>query len=241
MEINYAGSSRVESAKNKNVTQFGFYISILTTVLTVITFGIAYNTPPAAGPWCLEPSTAYPYIDIASKFPRDYIWMYPAIVLTMAFLALMVCIHHYAADDKKIYSQIGLCFAIISAALLIMNYFVQVAVIQPSLLKGEFDGIPMLSQYNPHGLFIALEEIGYLLMSLALFCVFPVFSKRTKLERSIRWLFILCLFLTLTALIIITAIYGIHREYIFEIAAISINWFILIISGILLSIVFKYY
>jgi hypothetical protein len=34
-------------------------------------------------------------------------------------------------------------------------------------------------------------------------------------------------------------LYGIYREYRFEVAVITIDWLVLIISGILLSFVFK--
>ncbi len=32
-----------------------------------------------------------------------------------------------------------------------------------------------MPQYNPHGLFIALEEIGYVMMAVSFFAVAPVF------------------------------------------------------------------
>jgi hypothetical protein len=38
-------------------------------------------------------------------------------------------------------------------------------------MKGETDGIALITQYNEHGLFIAMEELGYITMSIAL--VFP--------------------------------------------------------------------
>lgn len=34
-------------------------------------------------------------------------------------------------------------------------------------MHGETEGITLLTQYNAHGIFIALEELGYLLMSLS--------------------------------------------------------------------------
>ena len=42
------------------------------------------------------------------------------------------------------------------AALLSADYFIQLRVIQPAILKRELDGLAPLSQYNPHGVFIAL-------------------------------------------------------------------------------------
>jgi hypothetical protein len=165
--------------------------------------------------------------------------MYPAILLTLLFVALMVCLHHYAAPEKKIFSQIGLAFALISATALIFDYFIQVSVIQPSLMKGETDGIAILTQYNPHGLFIALEEIGYLMMSLSLLCVAPIFSSRDRLEGAVRWVFIVGFLLTLISFIVTSMVYGLYREYRFEVAVITIDWLVLILAGILLSVVFK--
>lgn len=77
---------------------------------------------------------------------------------------------------------------------------IQVTVMQPSLEKGQLDGWAMWTQYNPNGVFIALEELGYLLMSVALTCVAPVVTQRNKVERTIRWLFVLSLVTVVCAL-----------------------------------------
>jgi len=66
--------------------KFGYYMAIITTLLTIVTFGIAVNTPPFSGPFCKGPCFQYPYLDIAGRFPRDYYWMYPAIVLPFSYL-----------------------------------------------------------------------------------------------------------------------------------------------------------
>ncbi|MFH1852589.1 MAG: hypothetical protein ABIA75_09615 [Candidatus Neomarinimicrobiota bacterium] len=220
-------------------SRFGYFTAIITTALTVITFGIAINTPPLAGPFCPGDCFQYPYADIADRFPRDYIWMYPALLLTLAYLALMVCIHNWAPREKKIYSQVGLAFALIAAATILVDYFLQVSVIQPSLLNNEYDGIALLTQFNAHGIFIALEDFGYLMMSIAFLFMAFAFSTGDRLEKAIRWLFLAAFILTVLALIIVSVRFGIHREYIFEVAAITINWTVLTVTGILLSIVFK--
>ncbi|MDY0020532.1 MAG: hypothetical protein RBT47_11060, partial [Anaerolineae bacterium] len=179
----------------------GFYTALLTSVLTLVTFGIAFFTPPISGPSCQANCITYPFTDIVARFPRDYIWMYPAMLMMVLFVALMACIHQVAAEPKKLYSRIGLAFAIISAGVLITDYFVQVSVIQPSLVNGETEGIALLTQYNPHGIFIALEELGFLLMSFAFFCIAPVFSGANRVERALRWIFRLSFVLALGALI----------------------------------------
>lgn len=218
--------------------QLGFYAALATVVLTLLTFTIAFLTPPLSGPWCVEGCYAYPFSDIASRFPRDYYWMYPAIALFAVYAVLVSCMHGLAVEDKKVFSQIGLYFGWFAAAVLIVDYFVQVSVIPPSLANGETDGIALLSQFNPHGLFIVLEEIGFSLISVSLLFFAPLFSGN-RLERAIRWTFVATFLLTASAFIYNGVTYGIHREYRFEIAVITINWLSLIISGIMMSIVFQ--
>lgn len=217
----------------------GFYTALSTAFVTAITFAIAINTPPISGVFCVEGCIDYPYTDIADRFPRDYFWMYPAMLMMLLYTVLMISIHHFAPPEKKIYSHSGLAFALMSAAVLLINYFVQLSVIQPSIIKGETEGIALLTQYNPHGLFIALEEIGYILMSLSFFCVAPVFSKKNRPENAVRWIFLLNFVLTAAAFGLIAYAYGLERDYLFEVVVISITWLVLVVGGILLSIIFR--
>ena len=225
--------------ETKTISKVGFYAAVLTTLLTFITWGIAIATPPLGGPYCSGGCYTYPYADIASRFPRDYIWMYFAILLSLVFYILMISIHYFAPNDKKIFSHIGLSFALISTATLVIDYFLQVSVIQPSLLLRETDGIALLSQFNGHGVFIVLEEIGFFIMSLSMLCMAPVFIGKTKAEKAIRWSFVFCFALNVISFVLYSIFYGVLREYRFEVATISINWLTLIVSGILLSIVFR--
>jgi hypothetical protein len=111
----------------------------------------------------------------------------------------------------RLFAQLGLALSIMAALTLVGDYFVQLAVIQPSLRAGEADGISLLTQYNPHGLFIALEELGYLLMSLSLVCMIPALSRSTRLERVIRWLFLIGFVVNLLALFWFLLRYGHDR------------------------------
>jgi hypothetical protein len=216
-----------------------FWAAVLTAVLTAISFTIAVQTLPISGPFCQSNCVIYPYENVASYVPHDYIWMYPATLLTFVFLVLMACIHSYAAAHAKLYSRIGLCFAIIASAVLSIDYYIQLAMVQPSLLKGELEGLALISQYNPHGIFIALEELGYLAMSVSFLFMGLVFAGASKLERSIRWLFILSAVLALGAYVWMSLLYGKELEYRFEVAVITINWFVLIVAGVLLSFLFR--
>lgn len=224
---------------HKVAAKFGFYISVITAILTFITFSIAICTPPLSGPFCTADCFQYPYHDILNRFPRDYYWMFPAITLTFSYLIMMICIHHFTSNEKKIYSLIGISFAIMSTLILSVDYFVQVSFIQPSLLAGETEGIAVLSQYNPHGVFIILEELGFFTMNVSFFCLVPVLSNSDKLEKKIRWTFIISFLLMLLSLIIVLVVHGIRREYRFEIIIISITWIELIITSVCFSIYFN--
>jgi hypothetical protein len=225
--------------ETKTIAKVGFYSAILTALLTVFSFVIAYMTPPLSGPFCTGGCFTYPYSDIASRFPRDYYWMYPAMVLNVVYYVLMVAIHNFAPVEKKLFSQIGMSFAFLSMATFVIDYFLQVSVIQPSLVLGETDGIALLSQFNAHGVFIALEEIAFLMMSLSMLFMAPVFVRQTKSEKAVRWIFISDFVLTAVSFALFTVFYGIFREYRFEVAAFSINWLALVVSGILLSVIFR--
>jgi hypothetical protein len=221
------------------LNKFGYRTSLLTTALAILTLGISVATPPLSGPFCTSGCVEYPYTDIAGRFPRDYLWMYPAMVLTLVYVVFMVCIHHQASRERKLFSQLGVVFSIMSAGTLVVDYFVQVSVIQPSVLRGETEGLALLTQYNPHGVFIVLEEAGYLFMSISYLFTAFTYSGKDKLEKALRLTFLLGFVLVALALVLIALAYGLLREYRFEVASITIGWLVLIITGILQSRIFK--
>jgi len=165
--------------------------------------------------------------------------MFFAIILSFSYMIMMISVHHFTSIEKKLFSHIGISFAIISTLILSLDYFVQVSFIQPSLLAGETEGIAALSQYNPHGIFIILEEMGFITMNISFFCLVPVFSNSNRLEKKIRWTFIISFVLMLISLVTVLIVHGIRREYRFELIIISITWIELIITGVFFSIYFK--
>jgi hypothetical protein len=217
----------------------GLYSAILTVLITILTFSLAITAIPNSGAGCTENCVEYPYLNTLSEFPRDYLWMPPAMLLIVVYVTLVVSIHTYAAPHTKIYSQIGLSFALIAAGILLSDYFIQFSVVPISLMDQETDGITLLTQYNRHGIFIVLEELGYLLMSLSFLFLAPVFTNEGRLASVVRWVFIAGFVLTMVFLAVISINYGLDREDRFEIAVISIDWLVLLINGVLLSLLFR--
>ncbi len=233
------GNTNNQLNENFDTSKFGYYISIITTFVTVITFAIAIGTPPLSGPFCIGSCFEYPFTDIAERFPRDYYWMYTAIILSISYFIMMVTLFQIIPQNKKLFGMLGVSFALMATLILITDYFIQVSVIQPSILAGETDGISLLTQFNPHGVFIVLEEIGFLFMIISFFAFFPIFSGANRLENGIKWTTIISFILAVVTFAWISIVYGIHREYRFEVFIISITWLELIIISILLAIYFK--
>jgi hypothetical protein len=220
----------------KRAYRLGFWSAILTAVFAAVAFAVGITTPARSGPFCSSSCISYPFTNVAAFIPVDYVWLYPGILLSVIFVVLMACIHSYASNDRKVFSQIGLSFALAYAVVIAADYFVQFTVVIPSLSSGETAGLSLFTQYNPHGIFIALEGIGYLMMSVAFLTNAVVFSKG-KLEHAIRWIFLIDFILAAGFLAGLSWLkYDIVA---FEVAILTINWMALIVSGILLGILFK--
>lgn len=219
--------------------KFGLYASIALIILTILTFGFAIKAIPPSGPYCQGNCMDYPFNDLLNYYPRDYQWMYLAIFQLFAFLIFIISIHYFTPVEKQIFSFIGVAFALISTTVLLSDYFIQFTVIPISMMKGENEGIALLTQYNGHGIFIALEELGYITMSISLFFLAPVFSSSIRLEKSLRWMLFLPFILNIVAFVVYSILFGIDRSYRFEVATITINFLFLIVVGILFSIFFK--
>jgi len=165
--------------------------------------------------------------------------MYLAMFMILAYLVLMTALHYNTAPSRKIFSHIGVSLALIASAVLLVDYFLQVAVVPVSLMNAETEGLPLLIQYNSHGVFLVLEELGYLVMSFSFLFVGFAFSSRTRLEAAVKWIFLVSFGLVVISLAAISLNYGLERLDRFEVLIISIDWLVLIVNGILLSIVFR--
>lgn len=60
----------------------------------------------------------------------------------------------YAEIFNPIITLVTFGFAILAAVILLVDYFIQFSVVPVSLMSGETEGIPLLTLYNPHGIFI---------------------------------------------------------------------------------------
>jgi fumarate reductase subunit D len=148
----------------KALSQVGFWSAILTTV------------------WLLIFDLTIPLG--AAGAPTRSIAVGASLLLALSFIVLMVSITNYAPAEKRFWSQIGLSFAIVYAALLVWNYSLQLTVVRSS--PHLYSWLTMDS--TPASAFWALEIMGYTLMGLAGVFALPVFH-RGGIELAIRWCF----------------------------------------------------
>jgi hypothetical protein len=169
---------------NQLSIRLGFWsAAVLAVLVALIDAGMILST-------LLFPMTSITSIEAyASSFSSVQMLPFiPSLILAPVFVILMLSIHHYAPESKKLLSQLGFSFALICAAILSIHYYIQLTVVQQGLLNNELAGLWQFATPNPHSLFWTFAALGYGFMGIALICAAPVFSEKS--DRAIKWLFV---------------------------------------------------
>jgi hypothetical protein len=91
----------------------------------------------------------------------------PSLFLGSSFLVLMVAVHQAAAPERRVWSQAAVAFATVYAALISINYYVQLTWVGPRLARGEIAGMEAFL-FTPFDSFLyAVDILGYSFMSVA--------------------------------------------------------------------------
>jgi hypothetical protein len=169
----------------KKAITLGFWSAIFASVFAILFVLIAISTS------LIFPMKAWNGIQIyAYNFNLlDMASFIPAFFLAPTMVILITCINAIAPETKKIFSQIGLAFAIVYTTIIPTNYYLQLFVVRLNLQSGTLEGLSILAQPNLHSIFFALETLGYGFLSLATLFVSLVFTSG-KLEIWMRSLFI---------------------------------------------------
>jgi hypothetical protein len=220
--------------------RFGFFSALLLAAMAAVAFALGIFTPVRSGTWCTANCTAYPYVDAARFFPRDYWWMLPGITLAPLFMTLVACVHFCIPPARRLWSLLAVCCATAATALVAVDYFIQVLVVQPSLVQHETDGVAMLTQYNPHGIFLVLEDLGYLLLAKAMLLVAMALPPGSRVATSPRWTMGIVAGLALASFLFFAVRFGPEMALPFELAVITIVWIGLVPVGIQLALWFRF-
>lgn len=231
--------SNIFQSSDVNLLKAGKYASLTVAFLTIITFIFAMIAIPISGANApVDTEFSYPFLNTLKQFPGDFIWQYFAMIQIISFLIFINIIKINLPSNKQLYANISSHFALLSSGVLLINYYCQVMVIPSSLAANNTEGIGLIIQYNPYGLFIAMEELGYILMSMSLFSIAPIFSKKSN-GFTVKLTIIIASILAFISFVSITAIYGVNKLDRFEVAIMTITWFSLIIVGILVNRLFN--
>ncbi|MCL4429442.1 MAG: hypothetical protein M1167_01700 [Chloroflexi bacterium] len=169
---------------NQLASRLGFWsVAIIVLLVALIDVGMILSA-------ILFPMTTITSIEVyASSFNSlQMLPFIPSILLAPMFVIMMLSIHHYAPEDKKVLSQLAFSFALICAAILSIHYYIQLTVVQQGILSNELTGLWQFAAPNPHSFFWTLAALGYGFMGIALLCVAPIFAEKT--DCAIKWLFI---------------------------------------------------
>jgi hypothetical protein len=169
---------------NQLVNRLGFWSAVIIVLLAIsIDVDMIVST-------ILFPMTSITSIETyASSFSSFQMLPFiPSLLLAPVFVIMMLCIHYYASQEKKVLSQLGFSFSLICAAVLSIHYYIQLTVVQQGILNNELSGLWQFAAPNPHSFFWAFAALGYGFMGIALLFVAPIFKEKS--ENAVKWLFI---------------------------------------------------
>jgi hypothetical protein len=219
----------------RNAARLAVFWSSLVLALSPVAAAVVV-APTRSGPFCPADCVFYPYTDIARLYPHEYLWMYAMLVACFALVVLGAAAVSLTPVVRRPLARIGNGFGLMAATVLAICYFIQIEVIQPSVLAGETDGIAVLTQYNPHGVFSALEDLGYLTLALALFGLTAGLKPLGRLFGLAFWVALAGAVLVVGAFLVITVFYSVARSYYFEVVAILIDWIVMLVAGGLMTV-----
>jgi len=168
----------MESKASRTVSKLGYWSAFLASLFSIVYIVgqlAEWLNLMGSGGGPENPSTALGLV----------VLLIPSFFLAPSFALLMLCVHYYAPEDKKIWSHAGIMFATIYAVMVSINYYVQLTLVVPHLMRSEIESIrPFL--FTPFDSFIySVDVLGYSFMSLStLFAAF-VFTG-PGLERTAR-------------------------------------------------------
>ena len=122
----------------------------------------------------------------AALSPWRTAYIYPSLLLALAYLALLAAVHVRVHGSTRVWSLLAFAIGIVYATMASVNYTIQAVSVRWSLAAGETAGIEMFLPDNPRSIFGALA-LSYVYMGLSMAALAFVF-REGRLERWIRWI-----------------------------------------------------
>ena len=142
------------------IARLGFWSAILTAV-----FYVAFDVAEAANLAGAIKSPSWVTITVYG----------PSLFIALFFIVVMVSLHRSVPVERRYWSSMALAFGNIYVTLNCFIYIIQVLVIAPSFLHGNFDKVALfgMAQENPLSSatapLVAVNALAYALMSVSTF------------------------------------------------------------------------
>lgn len=160
----------------------GFWSAVLATV-----FSITYDVGQLAEWFGLLGSQGGPE---SSSTPLGIaVLLTPSLLLGSSFLLLVICIHQLSTPDRRVWGHAAVAFATMYAALISINYYVQLTWVMPRLAAGNTQGMESFLFVPFDSFLYAVDILGYSFMSVATLFAARVFTGKGQ-ERLARWFLI---------------------------------------------------
>ncbi len=155
---------------HNSTNKIGFWAAVLS-----VFFGLAYSVPQL-----LSTAKVLPH-------PQDLFWLFlPSLFLAPVFLITMICLHYAATASLRIWTAIGMSFAVLYCADVTMVYFTQLTVVIPTELKGDLHEKQVLL-FDKQTFLTAVDCLGYFFMSISTFFAAFAFKNSKWLCRGLLW------------------------------------------------------
>jgi hypothetical protein len=155
---------------HNSTNKIGYWAAVLS-----VFFGLAYTVPQL-----LSVAKVLPH-------PQDLFWLFlPSLFLAPVFLIAMISLHYAAAASLRIWTAIGMSFAVLYCADVTMVYFTQLTVVIPAQLSGDLREKQVLL-FDGKSFLMSIDCLGYFFMSIATFFTAFAYKNSKWLYRGLLW------------------------------------------------------
>lgn len=167
-------NKELNTCKNKDILTLGMISSFLVALLTII-FIISL-------PLTFHFSDWKDIHDYVSTFkPIHMFTVIPSILLASCFIIFAVSIHYYVDESKRVWSHLGIAFAVLYGTISTLNYLIQLITVIPSISSNQTDGLALFVAGYPNSIFYALMASYFFMCISCGFISFVFACKRLKL------------------------------------------------------------
>jgi hypothetical protein len=100
-----------------------------------------------------------------------------------------VCVNEAVPSEKKVWSGLGVAFAVVYVPLVSIAYIVELFVVEPRVMSGAGAEVALLTLTRGDSVLNAVDGLGYVFQCLATLLAAQAFGG-DRLQRWVRWLFV---------------------------------------------------